>query len=115
MSVCSTCAIDEDEDAIGIRNTLQTKISTMLAIKPLVRNDDDNLHWQGMLATYVYRLLFSVEVDEQKEFWDCWKSEVYNMMRVRRGYVVAVIWRRMVGMYINKLICIVSVAHLNTF
>ena len=56
-----------------------------------------------------------VEVDEQKEFWDCWKSEVYNMMRVRRGYVVAVIWRRMVGMYINKLICIVSAAHLNTF
>ena len=114
MSVSSTCAVAGDEDAIRIRTTIQTKISTMLASKPLVRNDDDDMHWRGMLATYVYRL-FSVEVDEQKEFWDCWKSEVYNMMRVRRGYVVAVIWRRMVGMYINKLICIVSAVHLNTF
>ena len=115
MSVSSTCcAVDEDEDAIRIRTTIQTKISTMLASKPLVRNDDDDLHWQGILATYVYRL-FSVDHDEQKLFWDCWKSEVYNMMRLRRSYVCRVIWKRMVGMYIDRWICIVALAHLNTF
>ena len=86
----------------------------MLASKPLVRNDDEDLHWQGILATYVYRL-FSVDHDEQKLFWDCWKSEVYNMMRLRRSYVCRVIWKRMVGMYIDRLICIVASAHLNTF
>ena len=115
MSVSSDCSVCcKHDDAIFVRKTLQTKICTMLASKPLVRNDDEDLHWQGILATYVYRL-FSVDHDEQKLFWDCWKSEVYNMMRVRRGYVVAKIWRRMVGMYINKLICVVSAAHLNTF
>ena len=96
MSVSSDCGIVGHNDTIVIRKMLQRKSQQMLANIPLITKDDDNKHWQGMLATYVYSL-FSVGCDEQKKFWDYWKADVYKMMRIKRNYVMSVIWRSMVG------------------
>ena len=96
MLVSSDCAVVKHSDAIIIRKTLQGKSPQMLASIPMITKDDNNMHWQGMLATYVYSL-FSVGSDKQKKFWDNWKADVYKMMRTRRNYVMLVIRRSMVG------------------
>ena len=97
MLVSSDCDVVKHNETIFIRKTLQRKSPQMLASIPLITKDDNNMHWQGMLATYVYSL-FSVGCDEQKKFWDYWKADVYKMMRIKRNYVMSVIWRSMVGM-----------------
>ena len=96
MLVSSDCSVVDHNETISIRKTLQRKSPQMLASIPLITKDDNNMHWQGMLATYVYSL-FSVDSDNQKKFWDCWKADVYKMMRIKRNYVMSVIQRSMVG------------------
>ena len=99
-SVSSVCAVSGDQQDYLVRLMLQSKIPQMFASKPFIAVEED-LHWRGMLETYVYRVCSIDWVpDSEKElFWKQWKPEVQKMMRVRKHYVIARIRRKIVSEY----------------
>ena len=72
----------------------------MVASKPFITSDDD-LHWKGMLATYVYNAcgMDGVGDREKEQFWRRCKPLVGRMMRVRKQYVMTRFRTKIVSEY----------------